>query len=224
MLTPHDGMIEMKYLLITALLIISTAIPAQSAQEIIELPAPETTGGGLLMEVLNNRQTTREFNSEEELSLQTISNLLWAAYGVNRPETGRRTAPSALDMRETDIYMATSEGLFLFDPEEHCLYKVLSDDIREFTGIQDFTQTAPVNLIYALNFDRVPEMAEEHIEFYAAADVGFISQNVYLFCASEGLVTAVLAWIDLEVLTEKMDLPSSSRVLLSQPVGYPVQE
>lgn len=84
-------------------------------------------------------------------------------------------------------------------------------------------QTAPVNLIYVVNYDRMMDGIEEHIAFYSAVDLGFISQNVYLFCASEGLITVVLAWIDYEVLTEKMDLPENSQILLSQPIGYPVQ-
>ncbi len=212
----------MRYFIPLALIAIISSVYAQAEYEKIELPAPQITGGRPLMEVLSDRHTTREFSSEE-LPLQTISNLLWAAFGVNRSETGGRTAPSAYDMREIDIYMATSDGLFLFEPIEHCLYQIHSEDIREHTGSQDFTQTAPVNLIYAVNYDRMIDGTEEEIAFYAAVDLGFISQNVYLFCASEGLATVVLAWINYEVLTEKMQLPENSKILLSQPFGYPVQ-
>lgn len=212
----------MRYFIVLALIVVASSVYAQAEFEKIELPSPQITGGRPLMEVLNDRHTTREFNSEE-LHLQTISNLLWAAFGVNRPETGGRTAPSAYDMREIDIYMATSDGLFLFEPVEHCLYQIHSEDIREYTGSQDFTQTAPVNLIYVVNYDRMPDGIEEQIAFYEAVDLGFISQNVYLFCSSEGLVTVVLAWIDYQVLTEKMDLPENSKILLSQPIGYPIQ-
>lgn len=212
----------MRYFIPLALIVVASSVYAQTEFEKIDLPSPQITGGRPLMEVLNDRQSTREFSSEE-LPLQTLSNLLWAAFGVNRPESGGRTAPSAYNMREIDIYMAASDGLFLYEPVEHCLLQIHSEDIREDTGSQGFTQTAPVNLIYVVNYDRMMDRTEEEIAFYAAVDLGFISQNVYLFCASEGLATVVLAWINYEVLTEKMDLPGNSRILLSQPIGYLLQ-
>ncbi len=213
----------MRYILISVVFMVSICAIAQSELERIDLPTPDVTGGNPLMEVLASRQSTREFNSEVDLSEQTISNLLWAGFGVNRHDTGQRTAPSALGTNVVDVYLATAEGLFLFDAEAHCLFKLNSEDIREFTGNQEFTQTAPVNLIYVAKYDRIPEQFVEHQEFYAAADVGYISQNIYLFCSSEGLATVVLAWIDYQLLAEKINLPENSQILLTQPVGYPVQ-
>jgi SagB-type dehydrogenase family enzyme len=171
------------------------------------------------MSALNKRRSARSFSSRE-LPVEVLSDLLWAAYGVNRPDEGLRTAPSARNMQEIDIYVAMKDGLYLYDPARHALEPVLPGDIREFTGKQDFTQAAPVNLIYVADSSRMSG-DEQSDGFYAAVDTGFISQNVYLFCASEGLSTVVLGWVDKERLAGKMGLPGEKKVILTQPVGYP---
>lgn len=181
----------------------------------IQLPAPQKTGGLPLMEALNARQTQRTFSSKP-LSEQMLSDLLWAAFGVNRAD-GKRTAPSARNMQEIDIYVALPSGLYLYRAQEHVLEQTLDEDLREQTGQQPFTQKAPVNLIYAADFDRM----RGDTEFYSAADTGFISQNVYLFCASEGLHTVVLGWVDKDALHDAMKLRPSQHIILTQPVGFP---
>ncbi|MCU0599341.1 MAG: SagB/ThcOx family dehydrogenase [Desulfobacterales bacterium] len=186
----------------------------------IQLPAPQMDGGKPLMQALKDRRTSRDF-SAEKLSLQTLSNLLWAAGGVNREDSGKRTAPTARDWREIDIYVAMQEGLFLYDPSANLLKPVLSEDIREMTGKQPFVKEAPVNLIFVANYSRMGGAGDEDKRFYAATDTGYISQNIYLFCASEGLATVVRGYVDREALAKKMNLAQDQAVTLAQTVGYP---
>jgi len=192
------------------------------AQELkaIKLPAPQTDGGMPLMQALKNRRSSRSF-ANAELPTQMLSNLLWAAFGVNRPGSNRRTAPSAVNWQEIDVYVALRHGAFLYDAPGNTLKPVLAGDIRAATGLQEFTQQAPVNLIYVAERDRMQRATEQHRDFYSATDTGFISQNVYLFCASEGLATVVLGMVNKPALTEKLGLRESQRIILTQPVGYP---
>jgi len=186
----------------------------------IQLPKPQIDGGRPLMQVLKDRSSSREFSSEK-LPLHVLSNLLWAASGVNRPESGRRTAPTAANWQEIDIYVAMAEGLYLFDAKSHGLKPVLAEDIRALAGRQAFVKDAPLNLIYVADFSRISRGTNEEKEFFSAADTGFIAQNVYLFCASEGLATVVRANIDREALGKKMKFGTDQKITLSQTVGYP---
>jgi len=173
-----------------------------------------------LMKAIKERKTIREFSSEE-LPPQTLSNLLWAAFGINRPDSGRRTAPSALNRQEIDVYVATRAGVFLYDARDHLLVPVSSEDVRALTGTQSYFRDAPVNLIYVADMAKMGESEDMHKVFLSAADTGFISQNVYLFCASEGLATVVRASIDRPRLAEAMKLRSDQRITLAQTVGLP---
>jgi SagB-type dehydrogenase family enzyme len=186
----------------------------------IQLPKPQVDGGRPLMQVLKDRKSSREFNPEK-LPLQVLSNLLWAASGVNRPESGRRTAPTAANWQEIDIYLAMAEGLYLYDAKSHLLKPVLAEDIRALAGRQPFVKDAPLNLIYVADFSRISRGTSEEKDFFSAADTGFIAQNVYLFCASEGLATVVRANIDKPTLAKRMKLGPDQRITLSQTVGYP---
>jgi SagB-type dehydrogenase family enzyme len=188
--------------------------------EPISLPEPDTSGGRPLMQVLKARRTSREF-SDQELSLQVLSDMLWAAFGINRPESGKRTAPSAVNWQEIDIYVAKEAGLYLYDARANVLWPVLAEDIRSATGEQAFVGNAPVNLVFVADYSRMGLASEEAKDFYSAADTGFISQNVYLFCASEGLATVVRGLIDREALAERMGLRSNQKIILAQTVGYP---
>lgn len=186
----------------------------------IKLPDPEKTGGKALMECLNERHTGREFSSEN-LDLQTLSNLLWAAFGINREELGKRTAPSAMNMQEISIYCAMKNGLFLYDAAKNILVQKSTADIREATGKQDFVATAPVNLIFVADKTKMEKVSDSEIKIarYAALNTGFISQNVYLFCASAGLATVVRGYFDIDELSKAMKLESNSFVVLTQTVG-----
>jgi SagB-type dehydrogenase family enzyme len=200
--------------------IATTALAAAEGLKPINLPAPDMEGGMPLMEALRARSTQREFDGRD-LPSQVLSDLLWAAFGINRPESGKRTAPSAMNRQETDIYVAMKSGLYMYDPGKNLLAPVLAEDIREATGMQDFVKDAPVNLVYVADLTRMGNASKEDKMVYAAADVGFISQNVYLFCASEGLATVVRGYFDREKLSEAMGLGPEQHIVLTQTVGYP---
>ncbi|MBF0522557.1 MAG: SagB/ThcOx family dehydrogenase [Candidatus Omnitrophica bacterium] len=192
---------------------------AQELKRII-LPAAQTDGGKPLMQALKSRQSERAF-SPKDLSLQVLSDLLWAANGINRPESGHKTAPSAMNLQEIDIYIAKADGLYLFDAKTSLLIPVLGEDIRALTGKQDFVKDAPVNLIYVADFSKMGKLSTEDKNFYAAADTGFISENVYLFCASAGLSTVVRGYVDKPALATAMKLRPDQKIILAQTVGYP---
>lgn len=199
-------------------LISLSSLTAQTGQT-VTLPAPQRTGGMPLLDALNNRQSIRSY-SPRQLDQQVLSNLLWAAFGVNRPD-GRRTAPTARNWQEFDIYLIMEDGSYFFDPHEHALVKLGDEDLREYAGSQDFVKTAPLNLIFVADYERMRGAQEHNLEVNAATDVGFISQNVYLYCASEGLATVVRGLVDKAKLKEVLNLRPSQHVVLGQTVGYP---
>ena len=187
--------------------------------ETISLPEPQKSGGMSLLEALNLRQSQREF-SNKDLSPQVLSNLLWATFGVNR-EDGKRTAPTARDWREFDIYVVKADGWYIYEAEKNVLLKMGNADLREYSGTQDFVKTAALNLIFVADYDRMTDASDEIRKFYSATDVGFISQNVYLYCASAGLSTVVRAQIDRDKIREVFKLRPGQQPVLAQTVGYP---
>jgi len=156
-----------------------TVISAAQALKPVQLPPPQATGGRPLMEVLKDRTSTREFGSGT-LSPQTLSNLLWAAFGINRPD-GHRTAPSAMNWQEISIYVATPAGVYLYDAKANVLKPVLAGDFRAATGTRSFVKDAAVNIAYVSDLSKTGGVASSEAEMYTAADVGFIAQNVYLY-------------------------------------------
>ncbi len=192
---------------------------AAQAPGLIQLPPPRTDGGKPLMKALSERQSMREFNPLP-LPQQLLSNLLWAASGINRP-SGLRTAPSASNRQEIDIYVAAANGLYLYEPKAHQLKLILTEDIRPATGNQTFVKDAAVNLIYVADLAKGQRTKTEDIEFYSGANSAFIAENVYLFCASEGLATVVRANIDRAALAKVMKLRPDQKIALAQSVGYP---
>lgn len=207
------------FLLLSGMLILSSAGFGQDFKP-VTLPKPKKSGGKPLMQALNDRSSSRSFSSKK-LPLQVLSSMLWAAFGVNRPDSGKRTAPSALNWQEIDIYVALAQGLYLYDAGAHVLKPVLAEDIRAASGRQKFTETVPVDLIYVADRSRMGKASQDKKDLYSAVDTGFIAQNVYLFCASEGLVTVVVDLIDKPALAKKMGLKSDQRIIVVQPVGYP---
>ena len=187
--------------------------------ETVSLPPAQKTGGIPLMEALANRKSQRTF-SEREISLQDLSNLLWAGFGVNR-EDGHRTAPSARGWNEIDIYVVRADGWFLYDPATHALIKKGSQDLREYAGTQAFVKTVPLNLVYVADFTRMTNTTDDDRIVSSAADTGFISQNVYLYCASAGLATVVRGSIDKPKAAEAMQLRTEQHIILAQSIGYP---
>jgi SagB-type dehydrogenase family enzyme len=195
-------------------------VTSHAARNEIILAKPDTRGGAPLMTALSKRQSSRSF-SKKAIPDKVLSNLLWAASGINRQESGKRTAPSAVNKQEVDIYVALEEGLYLFNAKTHSLSLAVAKDLRPLTGRQGFVQSAPLNLIYVADLSRTAGESREDKILYAAADTGFIGQNVYLFCASEGLATIIRAFIDKETLGKAMNLKSSQMIILSQTVVYP---
>jgi nitroreductase len=201
------------------LLVLGPALGRAQELQPIELPKPQTDIGRPLMQALEQRRSTRAF-SGQSLPAQVLSNLLWAAFGVNRPESAHRTAPSAMNWQETDIYVATAEGLYVYDAKALLLKPVLRGDLRATTGTQPFVKDAPMNLVYVADLAKTRGSAAER-DLFVAADVGFIAENVYLFCASEGLATVVRGSIDRPALATAMHLRPDQRIVLAQTVGYP---
>lgn len=206
--------------LLASLLFAGAASASTDGLNAIELLKPQTEIGKPLMQVLNTRKSSREF-SDRKLPLQELSNLLWAAWGVNRSDSGRRTAPSASNMQEIEIYVSMAEGLYVYDAGRHVLKPVLSQDIRALTGTQDYVKAAPVNLVFVADASKMGNRTEDNIRFYSAIDSGYISQNVYLYCASEGLATVARASVDRPALATAMGLRPEQRIIIAQSVGYP---
>lgn len=190
------------------------------AAEGIKLPAPQMDGGKTLMSAFKERRSERSY-SAKKIPPNVLSNMLWAACGINRPEAGKRTAPTAMNRQQVDVYVATADGLFLYEARGHLLKPVLSQDIRPLTGKQSFAAQAPVNLIYVADYKKMGNISNEEKAFYAATDTGFISENVYLFCAAEGLGTVVRGSIDKDALARIMKLGEHQKIVLAQSVGYP---
>ncbi len=197
-----------------------------SSLELLRLPQPQTTGGKPLMEALRDRKSSRNF-APTPLPPQVLSNLLWAAFGINRPDSGRRTAPSALNWQETDIYVFTEQGVYLYDAKENLLMPIANGDHRGATGsiIQPFVKKAAVNLVFVVDAGRTgligKTMSTADRDMFSDTAVGFISQNVYLYCASEGLATVVRGLMDREALAALLHLRPEQRIILAQSVGYP---
>ncbi len=186
----------------------------------LALPAPRMTGGMPVMEALKNRQSIRDISSKP-LPLQALSNLLWAAFGVNRPESGRRTAPSARNNQEIDVYVALAEGVYRYEGTTHALILVSKSDIRALTGGQDYVKEAAINLVYVADFGRMAaETPTEKKFIFSAVSAGSISQNVYLYCASEGLATVVRAAPDNPELITALKLRPEQKIILTQTAGF----
>jgi SagB-type dehydrogenase family enzyme len=189
------------------------------AQDLRPLPPAQTEGGKPLMQALKERRSTRTL-TDAPLAAQQLSNLLWAAFGVNRPD-GHRTAPSARNWQEIDVYAVMADGAYLYDAPAHALRRVATQDLRAIAGTQAHARNAALTLLYVADMRRMEGAGESTRAEYAAADAGFIAQNVYLYCASEGLGTVVFASIDRERLGAALKLDRSQRIVLGQSVGRP---
>jgi nitroreductase len=185
----------------------------------IALPDPVRHGGMPLMDALAKRHSSREF-ARKELPMPVLSGLLWAAYGVNRKDGGR-TAPSALNAQEIDVYVALPSGAYLYDAATNALQRVAASDLRSVTGYQDFVDEAPLDLVFVADHARMKLVPVGQRESYASAAAGAISQNVYLFAAAHGLASVIRAWIDRGAIADALGLTHDQQVLLSQTVGYP---
>ena len=190
----------------------------------ISLPPPVQEGGKPILEAMRDRKSGRAYRPDP-LPPQVLSNLLWAAYGINRPASGKRTAPSAMNWQEMDVYMTTAEGTYLYDPKAHALEPIRAGDARGKTGrFQGFVKEAPINLVFVADYGRMGWYASEKDKIrFSAASTGAIAQNVYLFCASEGLSTVVRGLIDRKDLARVLRLAPDQKIVLAQSVGYPAE-
>jgi len=191
---------------------------AQEAKS-VTLPTPRNDGGQPLLRALKLRRSTREY-SDRPLPPQTLSDLLWAAFGINRP-SGDRTAPYWRHVMVIDIYVAMADGVWTYETKAHTLLPYMAGDIRADTGLQDFVGTAPLNLVYVAHGERMTDISPEERRLFASVDTGFIGQNVYLFCASEGLATVFRGAVDYPKLARILKLPDQQFVTFAQTVGYP---
>ena len=173
-----------------------------------------------LIDALRLRRSVREY-SPRPVAPQVLSDLLWAAFGINRPAGGDRTAPYWRHIMVIDIYAAMADGVWLYEPKDHKLLPHLRADIRAETGMQDFVAKAPLNLIYVAHGERMGDVSAEDRRLYASVDTSFIGQNVYLFCASEGLATVFRASVDYAKLTRTVELGTGQFITFAQTVGYP---
>jgi len=205
--------------LLSAAVLANSSAQAASEPTIMQLPAPKMSGGVPLMQALKLRHSTREY-SDRPLPLPVLSDLLWAAFGINRP-SGDRTVPYWRHIMVIDVYAVMADGVWFYEPKAHQLRKHLSGDIRAATGQQDFVAGAPLNLVYVAHGERMHDVAPEERRLYASVDAGFIGQNVYLFCASEGLGSVFRAAVDYKKLENAMQLEGEQFVTFAQTVGYP---
>lgn len=207
--------------LLSAASVAVTGTGTASDARVMQLPSARTAGGRPLIETLKLRRSTREY-SNRSLEVQVLSDLLWCAYGINRP-TGDRTAPYWRHVMVIDVFAVMANGTWLYDPKLHALALHLQDDLRAKTGLQDFVGAAPLNLVYVAHGERMHDIAAEERRLYASADACFIGQNVYLFCASEGLATVFRGAVDYKALADAMHLGANQFVTFAQTVGYPRQ-
>ena len=191
---------------ITGLMFASGSAFSKVVMDDIKLPEPSVTGGMSLMEALKNRHSSTKF-SKDEIPLQTLSELLWAADGENRPD-GKRTAPSALNSQVITIYAALKDGIYKYNPQMHTLEAFSKEDIRPIIGSK-----APVILLYVANLSR-------QSKYLAAVDCGFIGQNVYLYSAANNLNTVFLYGVNSSSLNYKLQFKLGEEVLFAQLVGY----
>lgn len=193
------------------LMILSLAFLLPITAQDIKLNAPNKNSGKSLMQALSERKSSREF-VDKELSISVLSNLLWAANGFNRED--KRTAPTANDKQEIELYVVLKSGVYLYDAKKSVLKLIKSGDHRKSTGSQDFVAHASANIIFVADLD------EASSREYAYTDCGFVAQNIYLFAASEELGAVTRGWYDKDVLAKLLELPLHKEVLLTQSVGF----
>lgn len=192
------------------------------AQDVsIKLPPPQKTGGMPLMEALNARQSTRKFVKDRPVSDQVLSDLLWATWGFNREN--KRTAPTAVDAQELDVYVLRDDGVWRYDARLNSLLRVRQEDVRAATvsdlSRQPFVADAPITLVYVCDTTKLSPRASR--PDWSLMDTGFLAQNAYLYCASVGLGTVVRGSFPPADLAKAMHLKETQTVTLCQCIGWP---
>ncbi len=196
---------------------LSTAL-AQSPTGSIKLSPPDMRGGKPLMATLKDRASTKTY-ADQALTPELLSNLLWAAFGVNRPDSGKRTAATAFDCQNIDIYVVSKEGATRYDAKAHRLETVSGKDLRSLAATQDYARVAALQLVYVADDTKMARGSVEKKALYAAFHAGSISQNVYLFCASAGLGSVVRDGVDRAALKTALALQEHQHIVMAQTVG-----
>ena len=207
-----------KVQLLLVCLVLSVA--ASAADKVVKLPKPNLNRAGTVMKALSERQSTREYASKA-LSLADLSDLLWAANGINRPESGKRTAPSALNKQDVDVYVILPEGSYVYDAKNHQLNLVSEGDYRDaVAGGQTFVKAAPASLVLVSDVSLFGDAQKPQNQVVGAMDVGIVSQNISLFCANAKLATVPRGSMDATQLKKVLKLKDSQIPMLNHPVGY----
>lgn len=198
------------------LFFICTLAMTSQAQN-ISLPKPQKDGGKSITYCLQNRKSTKEFSSKA-ISEQQISNILWAAYGFNRPD--KRTVPSAMNCQEFTLYVFLPSGIYRWNDKTNELIQLSKGDSRKVAGKQDYVATAAMNIVYVADYSKMGSIDASNASNMAHADCGFIAQNVYLQCASEGLGCVIRGYVDKDAVAKTLNLSAKEHVILSQSIGY----
>ena len=209
------------------------SVASYAAERTIQLPKPDMNRAGVLMKALSERHSTREFASKA-LNLSDLSDLLWAANGINRSDSGKRTAPSALNKQDVDVYdcnpyvsgdvdvyVVLPEGSYLYDAKNHQLNLIAEGDYRgAVAGGQAFVISAPVSLVLVSDLSRFGDTKNAHTQLMGAMDAGIVSQNISIFCSAARLATVPRASMDINQLKKVLKLKESQVPMMNHPIGY----
>lgn len=204
--------------LLLVCLVLSAA--AFAADKVIKLPQPNLKRTGTVMKALSERHSTREFASKA-LSLVDLSDLLWAANGINRKDSGKRTAPSAMNKQDVDVYVVLPEGSYLYDAKTHQLNLIAVGDYRAaVAGGQAFVKSAPVSFVLISDLSRLGDAKNARTQLMGAMDAGIVSQNISIFCSAANLATVPRASMDNDQLKKVLKLKDTQIPMMNHPVGY----
>jgi SagB-type dehydrogenase family enzyme len=192
---------------------------AQDTKTIV-LNSPDITRGLPVMKALSIRASVKEFDTTK-INLQDLSDLLWASNGVNRPETGKRTAPSAINAQDIDVYVFMKSGIYLYDAKKHLLELIVGSDYRNLIADgQEYVLKAPLICLLVSDISRFAIRKDSLKLVWAAEDAGIVSQNISLFCASVGFATRPRMMMNQQKLREILKLKDSQHLMLNNPVSY----
>jgi len=206
--------------LIIALL--SCTVSEAQPLEPIKLSPPNLSQSKPLMQTLNERQSTKNYDTRP-IPTKTLSSLLWAAFGINRPDSGKRTVATASNCQDMEIYVVFERGVYVYQAQDHSLKPVLAKDVRSLAATQGYAQKASIQLVYVSDYGKMDDRYEAKKPIYSAFHAGAISQNVYLYCASAGLGAVVRDGVNRKALSEALNLRDNQVIVMAQTVGYPQQ-
>jgi SagB-type dehydrogenase family enzyme len=210
----------MKRLILFFTVLIVTANMHAQELSVIKLSEPNKSGGTPVMKVFNDRHSDREYASTP-IRPQDLSDLLWAANGINRSD-GKRTAPSARNVQDVDVYVILPKGAYFYEAKTHSLNPVSAGDHRNAVASgQDFAATAPMCIVLVTELARLGDASAERTKLMGAVDIGIVSQNINMVCAALGLSTVPRATMDHTALKKVLKLTDTQMAIMNNPVGYP---